>query len=74
MGICGQGPSDHPDLAKWLMEEGIESLSLSPDTVVETGLHLAKEAMPGAASRRKQRLRRQAAERLKCVGRRVDLR
>jgi len=44
VGICGQGPSDHPDLAKWLMEEGIDSLSLNPDTVVETWLYLAKEA------------------------------
>jgi pyruvate, water dikinase len=51
VGICGQGPSDHPDLAKWLMEEGIESLSLNPDTVVETWLYLAKEAGSGAASR-----------------------
>jgi pyruvate, water dikinase len=42
VGICGQGPSDHPDLAKWLVEEGIESLSLNPDTVVETWLYLAK--------------------------------
>jgi pyruvate,water dikinase len=50
VGICGQGPSDHPDLAKWLMEEGIESLSLNPDTVVETWLYLAREAkgaLPG---------------------------
>ena len=46
VGICGQGPSDHPDLAKWLMEEGIESLSLNPDTVVETWLYLAREAKP----------------------------
>ena len=44
VGICGQGPSDHPDLAKWLVDEGIESLSLNPDTVVETWLYLAKEA------------------------------
>jgi pyruvate,water dikinase len=44
VGICGQGPSDHPDLAKWLMLEGIESLSLNPDTVVETWLYLAEEA------------------------------
>ncbi|HET9700051.1 MAG TPA: phosphoenolpyruvate synthase [Burkholderiales bacterium] len=44
IGICGQGPSDHPDLARWLMEEGIESMSLNPDTVVETWLYLAKEA------------------------------
>jgi pyruvate,water dikinase len=44
VGICGQGPSDHPDLARWLMEEGIESLSLNPDTVVDTWLYLAEEA------------------------------
>ena len=44
VGICGQGPSDHPDLAKWLVDEGIESLSLNPDTVVETWLYLAREA------------------------------
>jgi pyruvate, water dikinase len=44
VGICGQGPSDHPDLAKWLVEQGIESLSLNPDTVVETWLYLAREA------------------------------
>ena len=42
VGICGQGPSDHPDLAQWLMEEGIESVSLNPDTVVDTWLRLAK--------------------------------
>ena len=42
VGICGQGPSDFPDLAEWLMKEGIESISLNPDTVVETWLHLAK--------------------------------
>jgi len=42
VGICGQGPSDYPDLAEWLMKEGIESMSLNPDTVVETWLHLAK--------------------------------
>ncbi len=41
IGICGQGPSDHPDLAKWLLEEGIESMSLNPDTVVETWMYLA---------------------------------
>jgi pyruvate,water dikinase len=48
VGICGQGPSDHPDLAKWLMDEGIESLSLNPDTVVETWLYLARAAKPPA--------------------------
>ena len=42
VGICGQGPSDHPDLAVWLMEQGIESMSLNPDTVVDTWLRLAK--------------------------------
>ncbi len=42
VGICGQGPSDHPDLARWLAQEGIESLSLNPDTVVDTWLELAK--------------------------------
>ena len=41
VGICGQGPSDHPDLAKWLLDEGIESMSLNPDTVVDTWLFLA---------------------------------
>jgi len=42
VGICGQGPSDHPDLADWLLQEGIESVSLNPDTVVDTWLRLAK--------------------------------
>jgi pyruvate,water dikinase len=42
VGICGQGPSDHPDLAEWLLEKGIESMSLNPDTVVDTWLRLAK--------------------------------
>ncbi len=44
VGICGQGPSDHPDLAQWLMEEGIDSMSLNPDSVLETCLFLAKHA------------------------------
>jgi len=43
IGICGQGPSDHPDLARWLLDQGIESMSLNPDTVVETWLFLAGE-------------------------------
>ena len=43
VGICGQGPSDHPDLARWLMEQGISSLSLNPDTIVETWQFLASE-------------------------------
>lgn len=42
IGICGQGPSDHPDFAEWLMKEGIESVSLNPDSVLETCLFLAK--------------------------------
>lgn len=41
IGICGQGPSDHPDLAQWLLERGISSLSLNPDTVVDSWLRLA---------------------------------
>ena len=43
VGICGQGPSDHPELARWLVAQGIESLSLNPDTVVETWMFLAGE-------------------------------
>ena len=46
IGICGQGPSDHPDFAKWLVEQGIETISLNPDTVIETWLYLAKELPP----------------------------
>ena len=41
IGICGQGPSDHPDLASWLLERGISSISLNPDTIVDTWLFLA---------------------------------
>ncbi|MEJ2535156.1 MAG: phosphoenolpyruvate synthase, partial [Gammaproteobacteria bacterium] len=44
IGICGQGPSDHPDLAQWLVDQGIESVSLNPDTVVETWLALARDS------------------------------
>jgi pyruvate,water dikinase len=43
VGICGQGPSDHPDLAKWLLEQGIDSVSLNPDTVIETWLFMADQ-------------------------------
>jgi len=43
VGICGQGPSDHPDLAKWLLEQGIESVSLNPDSVIDTWLFLADQ-------------------------------
>ncbi len=42
IGICGQGPSDHPDLALWLVEQGISSISLNPDSVVSTWLYIAK--------------------------------
>jgi pyruvate,water dikinase len=48
IGICGQGPSDHPDLARWLVEQGIESISLNPDTVVETWMFLANQTPDGA--------------------------
>ncbi len=43
IGICGQGPSDHPELARWLLEQGIDSISLNPDTVVETWMFLASQ-------------------------------
>jgi pyruvate,water dikinase len=42
IGICGQGPSDHPDLAQWLMEQGIDSISLNPDSVMDTWFFLAE--------------------------------
>jgi pyruvate,water dikinase len=45
VGICGQGPSDHPDLARWLLDQGIESMSLNPDSVVETWMLLAGESI-----------------------------
>ena len=44
VGICGQGPSDHPDLAEWLLDQGIDSISLNPDTVVETWIQLGRAA------------------------------
>ena len=46
IGICGQGPSDHPDFAVWLLDQGIESISLNPDTVVETWTLLASHKAP----------------------------
>jgi pyruvate,water dikinase len=46
VGICGQGPSDHPDLAEWLLDQGIESMSLNPDSVIDTWLLLAKHKSP----------------------------
>jgi pyruvate,water dikinase len=54
VGICGQGPSDHPELARWLLEQGIESMSLNPDTVVETWMFLAKQKVPGADSQQQE--------------------
>lgn len=45
IGICGQGPSDHPDFAEWLMKEGIQCMSLNPDTVIETWLMLAEKML-----------------------------
>jgi pyruvate, water dikinase len=51
VGICGQGPSDHPDLARWLLEQGIESMSLNPDTVIETWLFLAQQGAAEPAVR-----------------------
>ena len=50
IGICGQGPSDHPDLARWLVDQGIDSISLNPDTVVETWLFLANGTKPKGAA------------------------
>jgi pyruvate,water dikinase len=50
VGICGQGPSDHPDFARWLMDQGIGSLSLNPDTVVSTWLSLSGNAPAPALS------------------------
>jgi pyruvate, water dikinase len=50
IGICGQGPSDHPDFARWLLEQGIESMSLNPDTVVETWLFLAQKPAAGKSA------------------------
>ena len=44
VGICGQGPSDHPDFADWLMHQGIDSLSLTPDSVLDTWKYLSKSA------------------------------
>ncbi|MEO8164359.1 MAG: putative PEP-binding protein, partial [Betaproteobacteria bacterium] len=50
VGICGQGPSDHPDLAEWLVEQGIDAVSLNPDTVVETWMFLGQCARKKAAA------------------------
>jgi len=55
VGICGQGPSDHPDLAQWLVEQKIESMSLNPDTVVETWLALSKRAKRSSTVKAKKK-------------------
>jgi pyruvate,water dikinase len=52
IGICGQGPSDHPDFAEWLMKEGIQCMSLNPDTLIETWLMLAEKNGNGSRSKR----------------------
>ena len=49
VGICGQGPSDHPDLAKWLMEQGIDSVSLNPDSAARTTGHPELHGLWGIA-------------------------
>jgi pyruvate,water dikinase len=49
VGICGQGPSDHPELADWLLDQGIDTMSLNPDTVVATWLRLGRAQPPGAS-------------------------
>jgi len=56
IGICGQGPSDHPDLADWLMKRGISSLSLNPDTVIDTWLQLADRS--GRKKKKKNKARK----------------
>ncbi|GBE46130.1 phosphoenolpyruvate synthase [bacterium BMS3Bbin11] len=54
IGICGQGPSDYPEFAAWLVEQGISSLSLSPDTIIETWLDIAgRQKTRGKEERRK---------------------
>jgi pyruvate, water dikinase len=62
VGICGQGPSDHPDLALWLLEEKIDSMSLNPDSVVETWLYLADQVAKKSANRSPKRARVAADE------------
>ena len=54
VGICGQGPSDHADFAEWLMDQGIQTISLNPDTVIDTWLRLAshEEDIESAAATR----------------------
>jgi pyruvate,water dikinase len=51
IGICGQGPSDYPDFALWLLDQGIDSLSLNPDAVLETWLFLAEHSTSAKATK-----------------------
>jgi pyruvate,water dikinase len=60
IGICGQGPSDHPDFAEWLVGQGIESVSLNPDTVLETWLRLIKRRKAVAKPKRARSSKRSA--------------
>jgi len=60
IGICGQGPSDHPDLAQWLMDEKIGSVSLNPDTVVDTWLFLARKPLQTNTKKRNPARKRKA--------------
>ena len=62
VGICGQGPSDHPDLALWLLEEKISSISLNPDSVVATWLYLAEQIAHKTANRNPRRAKVAADE------------
>lgn len=56
IGICGQGPSDHPALAQWLMDQGIDSVSLNPDSVLSTGCiwRRSRESLPAPERRRRE--------------------
>jgi pyruvate,water dikinase len=45
IGICGQGPSDHPDFAQWIVSEGVETISLNPDSVLDTWFYLADKSL-----------------------------
>ena len=60
VGICGQGPSDHPELARWLVDQGIDSLSLNPDTVVETWMFLRPTRQPRGLGHRPPRAGRRS--------------
>ncbi len=67
VGICGQGPSDHPDLAEWLLEQGIQTMSLNPDTVVSTWIYMARNREKGKGKREKM-MNAKTAEKNKKTG------